>query len=138
MHSLIAAALCLVLMAACSGYPPGQAPASPTTPVDPMTSVGVPTEGPWQGTPPPCPASYIEGRLIPHPDRGAVLEVTPEDVVMVAWPYGYSGALIDGRFALLDTAGAVVAREGDRVRIGGGERPDGFWRGCGGTVVLGP
>lgn len=38
----------------------------------------------------------------------------------VVWPYGYSARRESGVIVLLGPSGAVVAREGDRIRAAGG------------------
>lgn len=57
----------------------------------------------------------------------------------VIWPNGYSARDDGGRLAVLDGSGNLVAHEGDRVSIGGGEIDTiGTWLGCGGATVLAP
>ena len=48
----------------------------------------------------------------------------------VVWPYGYSARREAGGVVLLDRAGAVVAREGDRVVAGGSVGDDGTSHPC--------
>jgi hypothetical protein len=49
----------------------------------------------------------------------------------IVWPYGYSLQSDAAGAALLDYQGNVLAHVGDRVRVGGGELPDGAFNGCG-------
>ena len=79
-------------------------------------------------------AARTEGTLVREPRSGVGLRVDPDLVYQVIWPYGYSARDDDGRLALLDATGKVVAHEGDRVAIGGGEREPGTWIGCGGII----
>jgi hypothetical protein len=48
----------------------------------------------------------------------------------VRWPWGWSAVLLDGRAALYDEHGQVVAHEGDAMQIGGSTNGD-SWSMCG-------
>lgn len=82
-----------------------------------------------------CPAARIEGTLVRQSRSILGLRNDQDLVLQVIWPYGYSARDDGGRLAVLDATGTVVAREGDRVAIGGGEIQAGTWLGCGGMLA---
>jgi len=77
-----------------------------------------------------------EGTLVSHPQSGAGLRTNAGAVWQVIWPMEYTARDDDGRIAVVDGAGAVIAHEGDRVEIGGAEVEGGTWLGCGGMRIL--
>jgi len=80
-----------------------------------------------------------QGTLVCEERSGVALHDVQGLVRQVIWPNGYSARDDGGRIVVLDATGAVVAHEGDRVAIGGGEiDAQGTWMGCGGTTVLDP
>ena len=78
-----------------------------------------------------CPAEPYEGTLT---EQAGDLVVAPEGDgrgQRVIWPDGY-GVRKDGdTLVVTDIFGSVKEREGDFVRLGGGEAEDGLWRTCG-------
>ncbi len=91
------------------------------------------------GTARACPAALIEGMLVRDEESGLALQDAQGLVRQVIWPNGYSARDESARILLLDASGIVVAHEGDRVSIGGGEiDAQGTWLGCGGTTLLAP
>ena len=84
-------------------------------------------------------AALIEGVLVREEQSGVALQDRQGLVHQVIWPNGYSARDDIGRLVVLDASGNIVAHEGDRVSIGGGEiDAKGTWLGCGGTTVLAP
>ena len=82
-------------------------------------------------------AAVLTGTLVRDATSGVALRDPQGLVRQVVWPYGYAARDDGGRFVVLDASGAVVAHEGDRVSIGGGEiGTDGTWGGCGETTIL--
>ena len=79
-------------------------------------------------------AARTEGTLVREPRSGLGLRVDQDLVYQVTWPFGYSARDDGGRLALLDATRTVVAHEGDRVAVGGGEAEAGTWLGCGGIL----
>jgi hypothetical protein len=65
------------------------------------------------------PAALMDGVL--HVRSGCVFAEAPNDSWLLLWPEGYTARYGDGRLEVLDAAGNVVARDGERIRIGGGE-----------------
>ena len=104
------------------------------------TTISLRTQAPEPaGTPQACMASLIEGVLVRDPPSGVAIRDPQGLVHQVVWPNGYAAREDGGRLAVLDASGFVVAHEGDRVSIGGGEiGTDGTWLGCGGTTILAP
>jgi len=85
-----------------------------------------------------CRTALLEGVLA---SDGGTLGVRGSDgqVGSVRWPEGVFGYAVrrDGdRLALTDVLGRVVAREGDRIQVGGGDNPDGSFGGCGNVIVV--
>jgi hypothetical protein len=78
-----------------------------------------------------CPAALSEGVLT---EQSGDLVVAPPGggrPERVIWPAGL-GVREDGdTLVVSDIFGSVKAREGDFVRLGGGEAEDGVWRTCG-------
>jgi hypothetical protein len=106
----------------------------------PPATVALRTQAPEPaGTPQACMASLVEGSLVRDAPSGVAVRDAQGLVHQVVWPFGYSARDDGGRLVVLDASGSVVAHEGDRVSIGGGEiGTDGTWLGCGGTTILSP
>jgi hypothetical protein len=98
----------------------------------------VPTQDPAPSdSPRPCPAALVEGDLVADPRWGLVLADVDGLTRKVVWPHGFAARQDGSRLALLDAGGSVVAHEGDRIRIGGGETgDDAAWLACGGISLL--
>lgn len=77
-----------------------------------------------------CMAARVEGELIAHPVSGLGLILADGQLLEVQWAPGY--AAVDQ--VLRDAAGRIVARPGDRIEIGGGQK--GPWIACPGTVKV--
>ena len=72
-----------------------------------------------------CPTALLSGDLVAHGEELAVGS-RDGDVQAVKWPFGY-GVRADGdRLVLTNILGAVEAREGDHVDLGGGMIDDRF------------
>ena len=90
--------------------------------------------------PTPCALAVIKGTLVRDDQSGLGLAslVGDHEVFVVAWPPGYTTGDDDGRLALLDAAGRVIAHEGDTIAASGGSEGDGAVSVCAGTIVLAP
>ena len=81
-----------------------------------------------------CDAALLAGGLERHPGTGLGIQ-NADGIIGVEWPFGYSARVDGASIVLLDGAGNLVAREHDRVEIGGGlgTAADGapLWKGCG-------
>ena len=60
---------------------------------------------------------------------------TAEGITAVEWPFGYSAQVVNAAVVLLDETGKVVAREHDRVHVGGGQGAGAVWFACGDVTV---
>lgn len=90
----------------------------------------VPTQRGVPGsTPTSCMAALIEGELVENETWGLILRDPSGIERVVVWPSGYSGRR-NGRVALLDENGVVVAHAGDRVHLEGGEDQAHAWIVC--------
>ena len=88
-----------------------------------------------------CPSARGGGWLIRHERSGlGVTDPSRTQPQAVQWPTGYSARIKDGRAELLAGGDAVIAREGDRVVLGGagGLEPDGteYFYACGDIEVV--
>jgi hypothetical protein len=86
----------------------------------------------------PCAAALIEGTLVVGADGGlAIRESHTGRVRRVIWHRDHRIGEEGGRLALRDVDGALLAREGDDVGIGGGEGPEPMtWNACPGPVIV--
>jgi hypothetical protein len=66
------------------------------------------------------PAGEIDGVFEIH--SGCLFVARPENRWLLLWPEGHTARLADGLLEVLDESGELVAREGERLRVGGGER----------------
>jgi hypothetical protein len=125
-----------VLVGCGEGGPPVSAAIAGSRPI----TIALRTQTPEPpGTPQACMAALISGTLVRDAASGVALRDPTGLVHQVVWRYGYAARDDGGRLAVLDASGAVVAHEGDRVSIGGGEvGTDGTWSGCGETTILAP
>ena len=127
-----------VVAAGCSSA--GGAP-SPT-PAPTQTPVATQSEAPSfairtaAAKPQACMDALISGRLARNAGSGLGLITPGAPPVVVEWPFRYSARDEDGRIALLDETGAVVAREGDNVKMGGGMGQLNIWYTCGPVEVV--
>lgn len=90
------------------------------------------TGTPWPGWPTdhPCAASYLDTRLVEDPDSGIAGQSGGRHITIV-WPYGYDVQSGPDGVELVDRNGNELAYVGEAIRVGGGERPDGNFDGCG-------
>ena len=78
-----------------------------------------------------CAAALLTGQLS---EQSSELVVVPEGggpAEHVRWPDGYRVRDDAGTLVVTDVLGRVRARDGDRVRLGGGEAQSGTWNVCG-------
>ncbi|GAB3199368.1 hypothetical protein GCM10027062_15830 [Nocardioides hungaricus] len=85
------------------------------------TSVRLPVSG-WAGDI--ADGAALEG-VLQVDDRQCVYLDTGGSQVFLVWPAGYSATLDQGRLALRDSNGNLVAQDGNQVRVGGGSIPAG-------------
>ena len=74
-----------------------------------------------------CPTALLEGVLVNDGSGGLAVQIDDGATIPVRWP-DWHGVSVDdatGRLVVTGPFGAVAAREGDRVALGGGEDPNG-------------
>ena len=86
-----------------------------------------------------CDAALTSGSLERHPTSGLGINSGDGFVLAVVWPFGYTARTNLSTVELVDETGKVVAREHDRVNVGGGMGgelgPEPFWAACGAVTV---
>lgn len=97
--------------AACAG---GEAAAPPG-----IFFATIPSQGSY-------PSARLEGVL--QVRSGCVFISTPEifapeDDWLPLWPEGYAARFAEGHLEVVDDTGQLVGREGEQIRVGGGEAP---------------
>jgi hypothetical protein len=98
----------------------GVVPPRTTGPVSPADSAPLPIPTtPWKDGDAGMTA-LAEGVLMLRPDRCLVLVSEGADYV-IAWPAGFTAVQVVGGVDVFGADGALVAREGERVALGGGE-----------------
>lgn len=75
-------------------------------------------------------AALLTGSLERTPLSGLGVG-TAEGIRPVEWPFGYRAGLQGSAVVLVDRSGMVVAREHDRVEVGGGLGAGNLWLACG-------
>ena len=78
-----------------------------------------------------CPAALIEGVLEPLGPPGSIGIMEGPNHLILSWHDGFHPATINGTLVVLAPDGTVVAREGDRVQVTGGQLKAGEWFACG-------
>jgi hypothetical protein len=81
-----------------------------------------------------CPTALAEGVLVRGGDA-LLLRDGNGFRQTVVWPSGYGVREDNGILVLVDWIGNVKAREGDRIRAGGGVGTDGLFHACGDVTV---
>jgi hypothetical protein len=82
---------------------------------------------------PGCFAANTTGLLIVDPRAGTAIVEEDMDKGLtdpVSWPTGFTGRTSGDQVEVLDTAGHVVARTGQRYELLGGYNVDGTWDAC--------
>lgn len=77
-----------------------------------------------------CDLARAEGTLVVDPRSGLGLESPGSSSRPISWPYGFSARMDQGRWALIDDHGAVVARTGDALTMAGGVGSDDIFGAC--------
>ena len=123
------------LVGACAAGPSG----SPGPTASPP-AIALRTQGSQPaGTATACMAALLSGTLVRDGVAGLRVRDEQGHSHQVIWPNGYSARDDGGRLAVIDGNGTVVAHEGDRLSMGGGEIDGaGTWLACPGTLVVAP
>ena len=77
-----------------------------------------------------CDAALTAGELVASSQSGLAIR-RADGVIEVVWPFGYSATREATGLVLRDATGKVVAHEGQRVQIGGGQGANDTWIACG-------
>ena len=85
-----------------------------------------------------CDLALTSGRIVTSAQSGLALVDPTGHTTEVLWPFGYSARRGVSGIELVDDQGAVVAREGDFVEIGGSLGANDFWTACPGSVTVVP
>jgi hypothetical protein len=72
-----------------------------------------------------CPTALLQGVLVADGAGGMAVRTDAGAIEPVRWPGDIHVRTDDGRAVLTNFFGAVVGREGEYIRVGGGEDPDG-------------
>ena len=83
-----------------------------------------------------CDLALLAGSLERHAQTGLGIGVSDVLVTPVEWPFGYSARMELQTTVLVDETGRVVAREHDRVEVGGGLGNGEVWFACGDVKVV--
>jgi hypothetical protein len=87
-----------------------------------------------------CMDALMGGILAKQAQTGLGIADQDGAVIPVEWPFGYSARMEGAKIALMDASGVVVAREGDRIQVGGGmgprPAPNAVWFACGPVQVV--
>lgn len=78
-----------------------------------------------------CPTALLVGELAEESGTLVVVGADGGPSERIIWPFGYGVRKDGGELVLIDLSGAVKAREGDVVRLGGGETESGTFKVCG-------
>jgi hypothetical protein len=78
-----------------------------------------------------CPVALLVGELAEESGTLVVVGADGGPSERIIWPFGYGVRDEGGQLVLTDLVGAVKAREGDMVRLGGGETEPGTFKVCG-------
>ena len=112
--------LVALAITACSGTP-----AATVAPTDPPT-VAIRTAPAGNLA---CMDALMSGTLARHAATGLGVTSADGQQMAVEWPFRYSARVVDGRIVLLDETGKAVAREGDKIQVGGGFG-NAVWHAC--------
>ena len=115
LRSLSAATLTVVLLAGCG------APTGLRTQPAPISA---------------CMDALATGTLVSSSLSGLAIKAPDGTVVEVEWPFEYTARRDVTGLALIDSAGVLVAREGQVIQMGGGTGADNVFHACPGSVTL--
>jgi hypothetical protein len=123
-RQFVIGSLVVIAVAACGS-------AAPSTSAPPAAAFPIRTPA---VRPQACNAALMVGSLERQPQTGLGIG-TANGVTPVEWPFAYSARVVASSIVLLDGSGKVVAREHDRVNVGGGLGAGPVWFACGDVTV---
>lgn len=127
---LFSAALAAGVLAACSAGA-GASPSSAAAATQNLPPFAIRTAA---QQPQACMDALLGGKLMRNAMSGLGVTSADGQANVVEWPFRYSARTNNGRIELLDETGAVVAREGDEITLGGGFGNQ-FWHACAPVAV---
>jgi hypothetical protein len=83
-----------------------------------------------------CMDALATGTLVPSALSGLAIKAPDGTVVEVEWPFQYTARRDMTGLALIDSAGVLVAHEGQVIQMGGGTGADNVFHACPGSVTL--
>jgi len=76
------------------------------------------------------------GTLVTSNASGLAIRASDGTLIEVEWPFEYTARRDITGVTLVDSAGAVVAREGQVIQMGGGSGADNVFHACPGSIEL--
>ena len=67
---------------------------------------------------------------------GLAIKANDGTIVEVEWPFEYTARREAQGLTLVDSVGQIVAREGQRIQMGGGTGADGVFHACPGSISV--
>jgi hypothetical protein len=85
-----------------------------------------------------CMDALATGTLVPSSRSGLAIRAggASGEVTEVEWPFGYTARRDMTGLALIDSAGTVVAHEGEVIQMGGGTGADNVFHACSGSIAV--
>ena len=79
-------------------------------------------------------AALATGTLVSSALSGPAIKAPDGTIVEVEWPFEYTARRDVTGLALIDSAGMLVAREGQVIQMGGGTGADNVFHACPGSI----
>ena len=83
-----------------------------------------------------CMDALATGTLVPSNRSGLAIKGADGQVAEVEWPFEYTARRDMTGLTLIDSAGVVVAHEGQVIQMGGGTGADGVFHACPGSIAV--
>jgi hypothetical protein len=83
-----------------------------------------------------CMDALATGTLVSSALSGLAIKAPDGTVVEVEWPFEYTARRDMTGLALIDSAGVLVAHEGQVIQMGGGTGADNVFHACPGSITL--
>lgn len=83
-----------------------------------------------------CMDALATGTLVSSALSGLAIKGADGTVVEVEWPFEYTARREMTGLALIDSAGVLVAHEGQVIQMGGGSGADNVFHACPGSITL--
>ena len=83
-----------------------------------------------------CMDALATGTLVTSNVSGLAIRAGDGAVIEVEWPFEYTARRETVGLVLIDSAGQIVAREGQLIQMGGGTGADGVFYACPGSIAV--